>query len=54
MRYQNKNLVLPFCGQVGNHLEGHPEFCKLAAIRERVKELTPTDWDVECSPMGRT
>jgi len=52
MRYQNKNMVLPFCAQVGNHLEGHPEFCKLAAIRERVKELTPTDWDVECSPMG--
>ncbi|KAF8801095.1 phosphoglycerate mutase-like protein [Phlegmacium glaucopus] len=53
MRYQNKDMVLPFCAQAGNHLEGHPEFCTLAAFRNRVKELTPTDWDVECSPMGR-
>jgi len=53
MRYQNKNMVLPFCAEVGNHLEGNPEFCTLAAFRERVKELTPTDWDVECSPIGR-
>ena len=46
-------MVLPFCAQVGNHLEGNPEFCTLAAFRKRVKELTPTDWDSECSHMGR-
>jgi len=54
MRYQNKNMVLPICGDEGNHLPGYPEFCTLAAFRDRVKELTPVDWDTECSPAGRS
>ena len=45
-------MVIPFCAQAGNHLEGHPELCTLTAFRDRVKELTPTNWDVECSPMA--
>ncbi|KAJ3517906.1 hypothetical protein NLJ89_g203 [Agrocybe chaxingu] len=53
MRYQNKNMILPLCAEKGKHLEGYPEFCTLTAFRERVKELTPTDWDAECSPAGR-
>ena len=36
-----------------NHLEGHPEFCAFATFKKRVKELTPTDWDVECMPSGK-
>lgn len=54
MRYQNRNLVLPICSEEGKHLPGSPEFCTLAAFRERVKELTPVDWDSECAPSGRT
>ncbi|KAF7349275.1 Acid phosphatase [Mycena sanguinolenta] len=52
MRYQNKNMVLPVCAEEGKHLPGSPEFCTLAAFRERVKELTPVDWDAECASTG--
>ncbi|KAJ7057838.1 histidine phosphatase superfamily, partial [Mycena amicta] len=52
MRYQNKNMALPICADEGKHLPGSPEFCTLAAFRERVKELTPVDWERECSPTG--
>jgi len=54
MRYQNKDMVLPICASEGKHLPGSPEFCTLAAFRERVKELTPENWAGECSPTGRT
>ncbi|KAJ8701575.1 hypothetical protein PTI98_000339 [Pleurotus ostreatus] len=49
VRYQNKNMALPFCGTEGKHLSGHAEFCTLAAFQERVEELTPLDYDAECS-----
>ncbi|KDQ60184.1 hypothetical protein JAAARDRAFT_32565 [Jaapia argillacea MUCL 33604] len=49
MRYQNRNLVLPLCSEPGSHLPGSPEFCTLAAFTERVRELTPTDWESECA-----
>jgi len=52
MRYQNKNMTLPICAEEGKHLAGSPEFCTLAAFRERVKELTPVDWDSECASSG--
>ncbi|KAJ6486924.1 histidine phosphatase superfamily [Mycena sanguinolenta] len=52
MRYQNKNMALPICAEEGKHLPGSPEFCTLAAFRERVKELTPVDWDAECASTG--
>ncbi|KAF8189862.1 histidine phosphatase superfamily [Mycena galopus ATCC 62051] len=52
MRYQNKNMALPVCAEEGKHLPGSPEFCTLAAFRERVKELTPVDWDTECASTG--
>ncbi|KAJ7512066.1 histidine phosphatase superfamily [Mycena galericulata] len=52
MRYQNKNMALPVCAEEGKHLAGFPEFCTLAAFRERVKELTPADWDNECASPG--
>ncbi|KAI0050927.1 phosphoglycerate mutase-like protein [Auriscalpium vulgare] len=48
-RYQNRNLMLPFCADEGKHLPGSPELCTLQAFAERVHELTPTDWDAECS-----
>jgi len=54
MRYQNKNMVLPFCADEGKHLPGSPEFCTFAAFRERVKELTPVDFEAECMPAGRS
>jgi acid phosphatase len=54
MRYQNRNLLLPFCAEDGKHLAGSPEFCTLAAFAERVKELTPLDFEAECAPAGRT
>lgn len=54
MRYQNKNMYLPICSEDGKHLAGSPEFCTLAAFKERVEVLTPTDWEAECSPSGRT
>lgn len=53
MRYQNRSLALPLCAEDGKHLPGHPEFCTLTAFRERVKELTPVDWEGECSVSGR-
>ncbi|KAF9041275.1 histidine phosphatase superfamily [Panaeolus papilionaceus] len=53
MRYQNKDMALPICAEQGKHLEGHPEFCTFEAFKTRVKELIPTEWDVECSPAGR-
>jgi len=53
MRYQNRNLTLPVCAEVGKHLPGSPEFCTLAAFRERIRELTPVDWDAECAPADR-
>lgn len=53
MRYQNMNISLPICADGGKHLPGHPEFCTLAAFRDRVQELTPVDWDAECAPDGK-
>ncbi|PSR78600.1 hypothetical protein PHLCEN_2v7347 [Hermanssonia centrifuga] len=53
MRYQNRNLVLPICANEGKHLPGHPEFCTLAAFRDRVRELTPADWEAECAASGK-
>ncbi|KAF9459750.1 phosphoglycerate mutase-like protein [Collybia nuda] len=53
MRHQNKNMALPICAEEGKHLPGHPEFCTLAAFRDRVKDLTPVDWDGECAPAGK-
>ncbi|OCH93949.1 phosphoglycerate mutase-like protein [Obba rivulosa] len=50
VRYQNRNLPLPFCSEEGKHLPGAPEFCTLAAFRERVVELTPKDYEAECAP----
>lgn len=50
VRYQNRNMPLPACAAEGKHLPGAPEFCTLAAFRERVLELTPVDWDAECAP----
>ncbi|KAK7046664.1 acid phosphatase [Favolaschia claudopus] len=52
MRYQNRNMALPVCAEEGKHLPGSPEFCTLSAFRERVKELTPVDWDTECVSTG--
>ncbi|EIW55519.1 phosphoglycerate mutase-like protein [Trametes versicolor FP-101664 SS1] len=49
VRYQNQDKALPFCAQEGKHLPGSPEFCTLAAFRERVLELTPTNWEAECA-----
>ncbi|KAI0634864.1 phosphoglycerate mutase-like protein [Trametes polyzona] len=49
VRYQNENKPLPLCAEEGKHLPGSPEFCTLAAFRERVKELTPVDWEAECA-----
>ena len=49
VRYQNQNMPLPMCADEGKHLPGSPEFCTFAAFRERVKELTPVDWERECS-----
>jgi len=49
MRYQNRNLILPLCQESGKHLEGHPEICTLEAFSQRVKELTPVDWEAECA-----
>ncbi|TBU47055.1 phosphoglycerate mutase-like protein [Dichomitus squalens] len=49
VRYQNQNKPLPLCAEEGKHLPGRPEFCTLAAFRERVKELTPDDWEAECT-----
>ncbi|KAH9939851.1 phosphoglycerate mutase-like protein [Amylocystis lapponica] len=37
----------------GEALPGSPEFCTLAAFRERVLELTPVDWEAECASAGR-
>ena len=54
MRYQNRSLPLPICAEEGNHLPGSPEFCTLAAFRERVRELTPHDFERECTPINRT
>ncbi|THH31001.1 hypothetical protein EUX98_g3181 [Antrodiella citrinella] len=47
MRYQNRNMVLPICSEDGKHLPGSPELCTLDAFRERVKELTPVEWEKE-------
>lgn len=49
MRYQNRNMLLPICADEGKHLPGSPEFCTLEAFTERVKELTPADWETECA-----
>ncbi|KIY47319.1 phosphoglycerate mutase-like protein [Fistulina hepatica ATCC 64428] len=49
MRYQNKNMALPMCADEGKHLPGSPEFCLLKVFRDRVKELTPLDYEAECS-----
>ncbi|KAG6808283.1 hypothetical protein H0H92_004646 [Tricholoma furcatifolium] len=53
MRYQNKNMALPACAEEGKYLPGSPEFCTLTAFQERVKELTPEDFEAECAPAGR-
>ncbi|THH11457.1 hypothetical protein EW146_g8034 [Bondarzewia mesenterica] len=48
-RYQNRNLLLPLCAEEGKHLPGSPEFCTLEAFAERVRELTPVEWEAECA-----
>ena len=53
VRYQNKNMHLPLCAEEGKHLPGYPEFCTLKAFVDRVQELTPVDWEGECSPSGK-
>ncbi|KAG6865445.1 hypothetical protein C0991_002521 [Blastosporella zonata] len=53
MRYQNQSMILPACAGKGKHLPGSPEFCTLEAFRDRVKELTPEDFEAECMPAGR-
>lgn len=53
MRYQNRSLRLPLCADEGKHLPGHPELCTLVSFRERVQELTPVDWEGECSVTGK-
>ena len=53
MRYQNRTLPLPMCAEAGKHLPGSPEFCTLAAFRERAQELTPQDFERECTPVNR-
>ncbi|KAH8101820.1 phosphoglycerate mutase-like protein [Cristinia sonorae] len=53
-RYQNRNMALPICAEEGKHLPGSSEFCTLAAFMDRIKELTPVDWEKECSPVNRT
>ncbi|KAF8589105.1 phosphoglycerate mutase-like protein [Ramaria rubella] len=53
MRYQNRSLPLPICSEEGKHFPGSPEFCTLAAFRERVRELTPDDFERECTPANR-
>ena len=50
MRYQNKDMVIPYCKLEGNHLPSAPEFCTLKAFQERIRELTPKDWGTECLP----
>ncbi|RDB30261.1 putative acid phosphatase SPBC4.06 [Hypsizygus marmoreus] len=54
MRYQNTSMALPICAEKGNHLPGFPEFCTLTAFRNRVRELTPTDFEGECMPAGKS
>jgi len=54
MRYQNRAISLPICADQGKHLPGHPEFCTLTAFRDRVKELTPVNWEAECSAEGKS
>jgi len=54
MRYQNRSLPLPICAEEGKHLQGSPEFCTLAAFRERARELTPQDFERECALTNRT
>jgi len=49
MRYLNRTLPLPMCAEEGKHLPGSPEFCTLTAFLERIKELTPEDWEAECA-----
>jgi acid phosphatase len=53
MRFQNKNMVLPMCADKGKHLPGSAEFCTLEAFGDRVKELTPVNWEAECAHGGR-
>ena len=53
MRYQNRSLALPVCAEEGKHLPGSPDFCTLAAFRERVRELTPDEFERECAPTNR-
>ncbi|KAK2465059.1 hypothetical protein APHAL10511_002867 [Amanita phalloides] len=53
VRHQNKNIALPICAEEGKHLPGHPELCTFAAFRERVRELTPVDWESECSTSSK-
>jgi len=59
VRYQNRTLPLPACAEDGKHLPGVPEFCTLSAFLNRVKEISPKNWEAECMPgpsgqQGRT
>jgi len=50
VRYQNRTLPLPACAEDGKHLPGAPEFCTLSAFLQRVKEISPKNWEAECIP----
>ncbi|KAL1843781.1 hypothetical protein VTJ49DRAFT_7491 [Mycothermus thermophilus] len=48
MRYNDEPVTVPACRLPGNHLEGDPSFCSLAAFKAVVDKFTPTNWKQQC------
>lgn len=52
IRYNSKNLKIPACSAIGNHLEGsNGELCTWDAFRTAVRrvEITGKDWEKGCA-----
>lgn len=52
IRYNSKNLKIPACSSIGNHLDGSMgEICTWDAFKSAVKrvEITGKDWEKGCA-----
>ncbi|KAL2271804.1 hypothetical protein VTJ83DRAFT_1175 [Remersonia thermophila] len=48
MRYNDEPVTVPACRLPGNHFEGDPSLCTLAAFKAVVDKFTPTNWKEQC------
>jgi acid phosphatase len=48
IRYNDRVVTVPGCTKAGNHREGDPTLCTMAAFKAIADDFTPRDWKREC------